>query len=148
MIALGCDHGGYNLKEEVKKYLDETEIKYKDFGTDSPERTDYPVYAEKAVTAVNSGECDCAVLICRTGYGMAMVANKFKGIRCAVCYDEATAKQAKEHSNINVLALPGDYTNISKAVAIIRTWLASEFLGGRYLERLQMIDEIENKNMK
>ena len=79
---------------------------------------------------------------------MAITANKFKGIRCAACYDESTAKQAKEHSNINILALPADYINISKAVSMIRVWLGSEFLKGRYLERVQMINEIEKENMK
>ena len=148
MIALGCDHGGYKLKEEIKKYLDENKIPYKDFGTNSEERTDFPIYAKKVAQAVTSKECDCGILICRTGFGMAITANKFKGIRCAACYDESTAKQAKEHSNINILALPADYINISKAVSMIRVWLGSEFLKGRYLERVQMINEIEKENMK
>ena len=148
MIALGCDHGGYNLNEEIKKYLDENQIPYKDFGTNSEERTDFPIYAKKVAQAVTSKECDCGILICRTGFGMAITANKFKGIRCAACYDESTAKQAKEHSNINILALQADYINISKAVSMIRVWLGSEFLKGRYLERVHMINEIENENMK
>ena len=148
MIAIGSDHGGYKLKEEIKKYLDELEIKYKDFGTDSEERTDYPIYAKEVAKSIQSKECELGILICRTGFGMAIVANKFKGIRCAACYDETTVKQAKEHSNINVLAIPADYTSISKAVNMIRTWLAAEFLKGRYEDRLQMIDDIEKENMK
>jgi len=148
MIALGADHGGYKLKEEIKKYLDEKEIKYKDVGTFNEERTDYPIYAEKVVEAIRSKECDVGILICKSGFGMAMVANKFKGIRCAPCYTEEGAKQAKEHHNVNILALPANEINISKAVIFIRTWLASEFLGGRYIDRLQMIEEIEKKNMK
>lgn len=148
MIALGSDHGGYALKEEIKKYLDEKQIPYKDFGTYSEERTDYPVYAKEVSKSIQNGECDSGILICKTGFGMTMVANKFKGIRCAPCFDEAMAKQAKEHSNINILALPAEYVNITKAVPIIRIWLASEFLKGRYSERLQMIEDIEKENMK
>ncbi len=148
MIALGCDHGGYKMKEEIKKYLEELGIEYKDFGTYSEERTDYAIYAEKVATSIQKGECETGILICKSGFGMTIVANKFKGIRCAACYSEEVAKQAKEHSNINILALPANYINVSTAVKIIRTWIASEFLGGRYAERLQMIEEIENKNMK
>ena len=148
MIALGSDHGGYILKEEIKKYLDEKQIPYKDFGTSTPERTDYPVFAEAVAKSIQSNECDKGILICTTGIGMAMAANKFKGIRAAVCLNEANAKQAKEHSDINVLALSAEELSITKVVPIIRMWMASEFLGGRYLERLQMIEEIEKQNMK
>lgn len=148
MIALGSDHGGYKLKEEIKKYLEELDIQYKDFGTYSDERTDYPIYAEQVSKSVQSKECKLGILICKTGFGMTIVANKYKGIRCAPCYDEETAKQAKEHSNINVLALPAGYLSTSKAIQIIRIWLASEFLDGRYSDRLQMIEKIENENMK
>lgn len=148
MIALGSDHGGYALKEEIKKYLNEKQIQFKDFGTYSEERTDYPVYAKEVSKSVQNGECEAGILICKTGFGMTMVANKFKGVRCAPCFDEAMAKQAKEHSNINILALPAEYVNITKAVPIIRIWLASEFLEGRYSERLQMIEDIEKENMK
>lgn len=148
MIAIGCDHGGYVLKEEIKKYLEEKEIEYKDYGTYTEERTDFPVYAKEVAKAVQKKECDLGILICRTGFGMSIVANKFKGIRCAACYNEATVKQAKEHSNINILAIPADYANTSAAIRMIRIWLGSEFLGGRYAERLQMIDEIEKENMK
>ncbi len=148
MIALGCDHGGYRLKEEIKKYLEEKGIAYKDFGTSTPDRTDYPIYAQKVAEAIQNDECDKGILICTTGTGMTIAANKFRGIRCAVCSEEALAKQAKEHSNINILALPAENVSITKAVPIIRVWLASEFLGGRYADRLQMIEEIENENMK
>ena len=148
MIALGADHGGFKLKEEIKKYFDEIGIEYKDFGTYSEERTDYPLYAELVAKAVQKKECSAGILICKTGFGMTIVANKFRGIRCAPCYDEETAKQAKEHSNINILSLPASYLTVSKAISIIRIWIASEFLKGRYSERLQMIEEIEKENMK
>ena len=148
MIAIGSDHGGYLLKEEVKKYLDEKEIPYIDFGTDSEERVDYPIYAEKVAKAIQNNECEKGILICGTGFGVSIVANKFKGIRCAKCNDEAEAKFSRMHNNSNVLALGADYMDTNKAVRIVRTWLATEFEGGRHEARIKMIEEIENENMK
>lgn len=148
MIALGSDHGGYKLKEEIKKYLDETGIEYKDFGTDSEERTDYPIYAKKVAISVQSGECKEGILLCRSGFGMTVVANKFKGIRAAAIFDEESAKFAKADDDINVITLGGDYLTINNAICIIRNWLAAEFKGGRYKERLDMLNEIEKENMK
>ena len=103
MIALGSDHGGYNLKEEIKKYFDEKHIEYKDFGTDSTQRTDYPIYAKKVALAVQSKECDSGILICRSGHGVTIAANKFKGIRAADINSEEAARFAKADDNINVL---------------------------------------------
>ena len=138
MIAIGSDHGGYKLKEEIKKYFDEKGMEYKDFGTYTEERTDYPIYAKKVAEAVQSKECDCGILVCRSGYGMTVVANKFRG----------SAKFAKADDDINVITLGGDYIDTNEAICIIRNWLGTEFKGGRYEERLKMIDEIEDKNMK
>lgn len=148
MIAIGCDHGGYKLKEEIKKYLDEKNIEYIDCGTHSEERTDYPIYAKKVVEEIKNKRADKGILVCRSGYGVAIVANKFKGIRAASIYDEETAKFAKADDDINVITLGGDYLNINTAICIIRNWLGTEFKGGRYQERLQMIEEIEKENMK
>ena len=148
MIAIGSEHGGYKLKEEIKKYLDEKEIKYIDFGTNSEERTDYPIYAKKVATAITKGECDKGILFCRSGQGMAIVANKFKGIRAADVNNEEAARFGKADDDINVLTLGGDYLTVNQAVCIIRTWLATEFKQGRYQERIQMIEEIEKENMK
>ena len=148
MIAIGCDHGGYKLKEEIKKYFDEKEIKYKDFGTNSEERTDYPIYAKKVALAVQSKECDCGILLCRSGYGMTIVANKYKGIRAASISDEEAAKFAKSDDDVNVITLGGDYLSINDAICIIRNWLGTELKQGRYAERLKMVEEIENENMK
>lgn len=148
MIAIGADHGGYQLKEEIKKYLEEKGIEYKDFGTDSEERTDYPIYGEPVIKAVQSKEYDKGILICGTGFGMTILANKFKGIRCASCWNEEVAKLLKAHNDANILALPGRFINISQAVAILRAWLGTEFMGGRHTERLQMIEKIEKENMK
>lgn len=148
MIAIGADHRGYKLKEEVKKFLDEKQIEYKDFGTSSTERTDFPISTSAVCEAIINKECDKGILICGSGVGMSMAANKYKNIRCGACYSEAMAKEAKEHHDVNILALPADLINISEAVKMIRVWLGTEFLGGRYNERLNMIKEIENKNMK
>ena len=148
MIALGSDHGGYKLKEEIKKYLDEIGIKYKDYGTYNEERCEYPEFAEKVAKAVQKKECEKGILICGTGFGVSIVANKFKGIRCASCWNEEVAKLLKEHNNANIIALPGRFITVSQAISILRTWIAAEFLGGRHEDRLQMIENIEKENMK
>ena len=148
MIAIGSDHGGYKLKEEIKKNFDEKGIEYRDFGTDSEKRTDYPIYAKKVAQAVQSKECEGGILLCRSGYGMTVVANKFKGIRAASISNEEAAKFAKADDDINVITLGGDYLTINEAICIIRNWLATEFKGGRYAERLEMINDIESQNMK
>ena len=148
MIAIGCDHGGYKLKEEIKKYLEEKEIKYKDLGCMNEERVDYPSIAKKVAKAVQSKECEKGILICRSGIGMSMVANKFKGIRCALCHNEYTAKYSKLHNNSNILAIGADDVSTNEAICILRMWLATEFEGGRHEERIKIIEEIENENMK
>ena len=147
-IAIGADHGGYKLKEEIKKYLTEKEIEYVDFGTNSEERVDYPVIAKEVCTNIQNKEADLGIIICKTGYGMSIVANKFKGIRCATCYNEESAKFAKLHNNINVLALGAEYVSVNEAICILRMILATEFEGGRHNERLNMIKELEKENMK
>lgn len=148
MIAIGSDHGGYKLKEEIKKYLEEKEIKYIDCGTFNEESVDYPEIAQEVALKVQSGECKKGILICRSGIGMSIVANKFKGIRCAKCNDEEEAKFSRMHNNSNILAIGSDYLDVNKVIRIVRTWLATEFEGGRHQERIKIIEEIENKNMK
>ena len=148
MIALGNDHGGYKLKEEIKKYLEEVGIEYKDFGSFSDERTDYPIYASKVAEVVSKKECDSGILICRSGHGMTIVANKYKGIRAANIQSEEEARRAKSDDNINIIALSGDNMEINQAVRIIRTWIATEFKGGRYQERINMIENIEKENIR
>ena len=148
MIAIGSDHGGYKLKEELKKYMDEKNIKYKDCGTMSDESIDYPNIAKDVAKSVQSKECEKGILICRSGIGMSMCANKYKGIRCAVCYKEETAKYSRMHNDSNVLALGADYITTNEAICIFRMWLATDFEGGRHIERLKLIEEIENENMK
>lgn len=148
MIAIGSDHGGYKLKEEIKKYLEEKDIEYKDFGCMSEERVDYPNIAQEVAKAVQGKKCEKGILICRSGLGMAICANKFKGIRCTPCHNEETAKYSRLHNNSNVLALGADELSVSEAVCILRMWLATEFEGGRHEERIKLIEEIENDNMK
>ena len=139
MIAIGSDHGGYKLKEEIKKYLDEKEIKYKDYGTMNEEAVDYPNIAKEVAQAVQANKCDSGILICRSGIGMSITANKFKGIRCAACHDEYTAKYAKLHNNSNILAIGADDVTTNEAICILRMWLATEYEGGRHEERLKII---------
>ena len=148
MIAIGADHGGYKLKEEIKRYFEEKEIQYKDFGTYDEERTDYPKKEKKVSESIQNKESNCGILICRSGYGMTVAANKFKGIRAASIFDEESAKFAKADDDINVITLGGDYLSTNQAICIIRNWLGTEFKGGRYEERLNMLKEIENDNMK
>lgn len=148
MIAIGSDHGGYKLKEEIKKYLEEKEIQYKDLGTMNEERVDYPIIAQEVAKEVQSKKCEYGILICRSGIGMSIVANKFKGIRATVCHNETTAKYAKLHNNSNILTIGADEVSVSEAICILRMWLATEFEGGRHTERIKIIEEIESENMK
>lgn len=148
MIAIGCDHGGYKLKEEIKRYFDEKDIEYNDLGCMNEERVDYPNIAKAVAKEVQSKKCENGILICRSGLGMAICANKYKGIRCTPCYNEETAKYSKLHNNSNVLALGADYVSVNEAICILRMWLATEFEGGRHDERLKIIEEIEKENMK
>ena len=148
MIALGSDHGGFKLKEEIKKYLEEKNIEYKDFGCMSEERVDYPNIAKEVALAVQKNECDKGILICRSGIGMTIVANKFKGIRCTLCYNESSAKLAKMHNNSNILAIGADELTVNEAICVLRMWLATEFEGGRHENRLKIIEKIEKENMK
>ena len=129
MIAIGSDHGGYKLKEEIKKYLEEKQIEYEDEGTFSEERTDYPIYAKKVAEKVSKKECEKGILVCRSGDGMAIVANKFKGVRAANISNAEVAKFSKADDNINVIALGGDYVTTNQAINIIRNWLGTEFKG-------------------
>ena len=148
MIAIGCDHGGYKLKEEIKIYFDETGIEYNDVGTYSEESVNYPEYAAKVAEEVQSKKAEKGIVICRSGIGVSMVANKFKGIRCAPCYQETTAKFSRMHNDANVLALGADYVTVNEAICIVRMFLATEFEGGRHQYRIDLINEIEDKNMK
>ena len=148
MVAIGSDHGGYKLKEEIKKYLEEKEIEYEDCGTFSEERADYPEIAKAVALEIQNKQCDKGILICRSGIGMSIVANKFKGIRCAKCDNEEEAKFSRMHNDSNVLAIGADYIDTNEAIRIVRMWLATQFEGGRHAERIDIINKIEKENMK
>lgn len=143
MIALGCDHGGYCLMQEVKSHLDERGIEYKDFGCCSEESADYPVYAKKAADAVADGECEMGILICGTGIGMSIAANKIKGIRAALCHDCFSAAATKEHNNANILAMGARVIGPGLALKIVDTFLDTSFSGEeRHVRRVNMIEDL------
>ncbi len=143
MLAIGSDHGGYKLKEAIKAHLDWKNIKYHDFGTDSEESCDYPKYAKAVCEAIQNGECEAGILVCGTGIGMSVAANKFDGIRCALLTNSFSAKLTKEHNNANVIALGGRVTAEGLALDIVDTWLEAKYQGGRHQKRLDMIAEFE-----
>lgn len=144
-IAIGSDHGGYALKEKIKEYLLNNGYNVEDFGCFSEESVDYPDYALKVAKAVSYGEFDAGILICGTGIGISIAANKVKGIRAALCHDGLTARLAKQHNNANILCLGGRTTGIETAKDIVDNWLGSEFEGGRHLRRINKIKNIEEK---
>lgn len=147
MIAIGSNHTGYELKEEIKKYLEEKKIDYIDCGVEKNQVIDYPEIAKKVSKLIQDGKCDNAILISKTGMGMSIVANKFKGIRCVPCYDEYTAKYAKMYHNSNILALGEEDLKVSTAICILRMWLGTNYDGEKD-DEIKTITEIENENMK
>lgn len=144
-IALGSDHGGWRLKENIILYMKERGIEYKDYGTFSQESVDYPGFALAVAEAVNSGTCDRGIICCGTGIGVAIVANKVPGIRAALCNDTFSARSSREHNNANILTLGERVIGPGLAVDIVETWLKSEFQGGRHKRRVAQIAEIEQK---
>ena len=145
MIALGCDHGGYDLKQVVIAYLEEKGIPYKDFGCMDKSSCDYPVFGRAAAEAVASGECEKGIVICTTGIGISIVANKVKGIRACVCSEPYTAKLSRMHNNSNILAFGASVVGSELAKMIVDEWLGASFEGGRHQRRVDMIMDIENK---
>lgn len=144
MIALGADHGGYLLKEEIKKHLDEKGIEYKDFGTYSTDSVDYAKIAFKTCESVTRGECEKAILCCGTGIGISMAANKVKGIRAACCSDWFSAKYTRLHNDANALCLGGRVVGAGLALEMVDIFLSTEFEGGRHQRRVNQITAIEN----
>ena len=142
MIAIGCDHGGFALKQEIMEYLDKNGYEYKDFGCYSEASVDYPEYAKKVCAAINDGECENGILICGTGIGISITANKFKGIRAALCTDCFTAEATRLHNDANVLALGGRVVGPGLAVKITQTFLTTEFSNDeRHIRRIKMIED-------
>lgn len=143
MIALGSDHGGYELKQEIIKYLEEQQIAYKDFGCYQPEAIDYADIAYPVAKAVAAGEYERGILICGTGVGISMAANKVKGIRAACCSDCFSAKLTKMHNDANILCMGGRVVGPGQAVMMVDLFLNAEFEGGRHQERIDKIAKIE-----
>lgn len=144
-LAIGSDHAGYEMKEEIKKYLEEKGYEVKDYGTNSTESCDYPEFGEKVGRAVASGECEEGVLVCGTGIGISLAANKVKGIRAAVCSEPVSARLAKQHNNANIIAFGARIVGMEEVKGIVDAFLSAEFLGGRHEKRVNMISDIENR---
>ncbi len=140
-IVLGADHGGYELKEILIDYLQQSGYEIVDVGCNSPDSVDYPDFAEKAVAEIISGECALGILICGTGIGMSIAANRHRQIRAANCHNEYTAQMSREHNNANILCLGARVISTEKAVEILRVWLETEFAGGRHLKRISKFSE-------
>jgi len=143
MIALACDHGAYILKEKLKKHLEEMGLEYKDFGTHSLDSCDYPDFAGPAALAVASGECDRGIVLCTTGIGVSITANKVKGIRCALLSDVMSARMTREHNDTNMMAIGAGVVGQMLALEIIDTWLGTEFEGGRHARRVEKLMSYE-----
>lgn len=139
MIALASDHAGYDYKEKIKILLDELQLPYRDFGTTSKDSTDYPDWAHKAAQAVSSGGCEQGILVCGTGIGMSIVANKHKGVRAAVCESVTAARLARQHNNANVLAVGERITGWESVVDIVKVFCSTSFEGGRHTRRVEKI---------
>lgn len=144
-VAVGCDHGGFVLKDAVISTLEELGAQVVDMGTYSTESVDYPVYGKTVADAVANGECDLGVVMCGTGIGISIAANKVKGIRAAVVTDEFMAEMTRRHNNANIIALGGRVITPEKAKSLVKAWYTAEFEGGRHQKRIDMITQIENE---
>ena len=147
-IAIASDHAGFELKEKIAKYLSHRGIEYHDFGCGPGEKVDYVDFGEKAAQKVSSGEFERAILVCGTGLGMGMVANKCRGVRATPCSDEYTAEMSRKHNDSNCLTLGGRVISSGKALRIIEIWLDTDFEGGRHQRRIDKIFQLEKKNFK
>jgi len=144
-IVIGSDHAGYKQKELIKKFLLEKGIEVIDVGCFSEERVDYPDFAIAVAKEVARGEVKGGILICGTGIGMSIVANKFPGIRASLCWDEEIAVLAKSHNNANIITLSGRFLSVEKALKIVEKWLTTPFSGGRHAKRLEKIVNLEKE---
>lgn len=147
-IGLASDHAGFPLKKGVIAFLEENGIAYIDYGSAEGERVDYVDFAEKALAGYQAGDCDRLILVCGTGIGMTMVANKFRGIRATLCCDEYMAEMSRAHNDSNCLTIGGRILPVDEGVFIVKTWVETEYEGGRHQARLDKIAMIEDKNFK
>ena len=141
MIAIGSDHGGFELRQAIMKHLEKRGLEYKDFGCETPDSTDYPIYAKKVAEAVLAGECDKGILICGTGIGISITANKYQGIRCALCGDCFSAEATRQHNDSNILAMGARVVGEGLAEKIVDTFLDTPFSGDeRHVRRISQIE--------
>ena len=145
MIAIGSDHGGYALKQAIMKHLEKKGLEYKDYGTYTEDSCDYPIYGEAVARAVSAGECERGIVICGTGIGISMAANKVKGVRAALCGDCYSAEFPRLHNDANILALGARVVGEGLALKIVDTFLETGFEGGRHARRVALISEIEER---
>ena len=143
MIAVCCDHGGLSLKQEVLRHLEEKGLEYKDFGTNSPESCDYPDIVKPLCQAIQRGECDKGVIICGTGIGISMAANKMKGIRAALCHDSFSAEFTRRHNDSNIIAFGARVIGPGLALQLLDIFLNTPFEGGRHAERMEKMMALE-----
>lgn len=149
MIAIGSDHGGYDLKQEILNYLKENNMEYKDFGCYGKDSCDYPAFGQAVAKAVASGECERGIVVCTTGIGISITANKVKGVRCALCADTLSAKLTREHNNANVLALGGGIVGTNLGLSIVDVFLHTPFPGEeKHCRRVAAIQALEEETMK
>jgi ribose 5-phosphate isomerase B len=139
-IAFGSDHAGFAYKEKIKAWLGRAGFEVRDFGTDSDAPVDYPIFIRPAAEAVARGECERGIVLGGSGNGEAIVANKVRGVRCALCWNEQTAVWSRQHNDANVLALGQRTIDEATALHIVKVWLATPFEGGRHLRRIQLIE--------
>lgn len=144
MIAIACDHGGLDLKNAIKEHLEKKGYEVKDFGTYTKDSCDYPDYARPAAEAVASGECEKGIVVCTTGIGVSITANKVKGIRCALLHDSTSAHLTRQHNDTNMMALGAAVTGPMVAMEIVDIWLSTEFEGGRHQRRVDKMMAIED----
>lgn len=143
-IGIGSDHGGYSLKKQIKEFLEEKGIEVADYGTNSSDSVDYPDFAKIVAEAVVNKEVERGIVICGTGIGISIAANKVKGIRCALCTDTYSARMSREHNNANMLALGERVTGAGLAFDIVAAWIETEFLAGRHEKRVNKISDMES----
>ena len=143
MIALGSDHGGYGLKQHIRDYLDSHGLDYRDFGCMDESSCDYPVYAKAAAESVASGQCEKGIVICTTGIGISIAANKVQGIRCAPCADSLEAEMTRRHNDANMLAIGAGFTGKNLAERMVEVFLSTDFEGGRHERRVNKLNAIQ-----
>lgn len=144
-IVIGSDHGGYELKNRLIEFLKEAKYAVQDLGTHSKESCDYPMIGFEVATVVSKGKADRGILICKTGVGMTIIANKLHGVRAAACYDTAIAKSSREHNDCNIIVLAANYTDFRHAKEILKVWLATKPAGERHARRVKQIKDFESK---